>query len=82
MLLPQHAHRTTPGWLFAFAEIVIFFAPALVESFLTVAGVAGVVGAAGAESSDTTICLTGMSGGTFNERSVSPTMLENTGPDT
>ncbi len=36
MLLAQRAHRTTPGCVFALAEIVIFFAPALVESFFTV----------------------------------------------
>src|SRR5262249_15454876 len=33
-------------------------------------------------SSDTTICLIGISGGTFSERSVSPAIAENTGPDT
>jgi hypothetical protein len=35
-----------------------------------------------ARSSDTTSCFTGISGGTFNVRSVSPTIAENTGPDT
>jgi hypothetical protein len=82
MIVAQRAHRTTPGWLFGFAEIVIFFAPALVEIFFAADGAGVAEGAADAESSDTTICLTGICGGTFSERNVSPTMPENTGPDT
>src|ERR1700761_8947134 len=62
--------------------MVIFFTPALVGNFFACTGVAGAPGAGGAESSDTTICLTGISGGTFSARNVSPTMPENTGPDT
>src|SRR5271154_3001641 len=63
--------------------MVIFLAPPLVASFFADAGGrVGAAGATGAESSDTTICLTGMSGGILSERSVSPAMAENTGPDT
>ena len=77
----QRAHLTTPGRVFAVSAMVSFLALlAPVASFFATEGAAGVVG--GAVSSDTTICLTGMSGGTFSVRSVSPTIDENTGPDT